>query len=134
MTIVEGELKISFSIATTPMYRRGCYSFLWNVPLTCDPYFIMLSVKQRSIKYHFFSLRHDLTRDWTLVSRTTGEYSNHYANGIEFGNNELSALTRKDIRFKNKYLLHFHYQALKLPVCINIYIFIPILLYVTGWK
>ena len=27
--------------------------FPWIVPLTIDPYLIMLSVKQGSIKYHF---------------------------------------------------------------------------------
>ena len=41
----------------------------------------MLSVKQRGIKYHILSLWNDSTYDWTPVSRTTGEHSNHYANG-----------------------------------------------------
>ena len=44
-------------------------------------YHIMLIVKQGSIKYHFLSLLYDSTRDWTPVSRTIGEHSNHYANG-----------------------------------------------------
>ena len=40
----------------------------------------MLSVKQGGIKYHFLSLWYDSTWDWTLVSRTIGEHSNHHAN------------------------------------------------------
>ena len=40
----------------------------------------MLSVKQGSVKYHFFSLWYDWTWDWTKVSRAIGEQSNHYAN------------------------------------------------------
>ena len=39
----------------------------------------MLSAKQRGIKYHFFSLWYDSTRDWTKVSRTIGKHSNHHA-------------------------------------------------------
>ena len=49
--IVEGKLKGPFSIATTLIYRGGHYSFPWIAPLTIDPYLIMLSVKQDSIKY-----------------------------------------------------------------------------------
>ena len=40
----------------------------------------MMSVKQGGIKYHFFSLWYDLTRDWTQVSRAISEHSNHHAN------------------------------------------------------
>ena len=32
-TIVEGDLKVPFSLATTPMCRRGRYSFHWIAPL-----------------------------------------------------------------------------------------------------
>ena len=32
-TLIEGDLKASFSIATTPKCRGGCYSFLWIAPL-----------------------------------------------------------------------------------------------------
>ena len=32
-TIVEGNQKAPFSIATTPKYRGGHYSFPWNAPL-----------------------------------------------------------------------------------------------------
>ena len=38
----------------------------------------MMSVKQGSIKYHFFSLWYDSTWDWTQVSRAIGKHSNHY--------------------------------------------------------
>ena len=50
-TVVEGDLKAPFSIATTLRFSGGCYSFSWIVPLTLDPYLIMLSVKQGGIKY-----------------------------------------------------------------------------------
>ena len=49
----------SFSIATTPRCRGGCYSFSGLLHLTLDPYLIMLSVKQGSIKYYFLSLWYD---------------------------------------------------------------------------
>ena len=48
---------------------------------TLDPYLIVLSAKQDSIKYHFLSLWYDLTWDWTPVSRTIVEHFNHYGNG-----------------------------------------------------
>ena len=38
----------------------------------------MLNVKQRGIKYHFLSLWYDSFGDWTSVSPTIGERSNHY--------------------------------------------------------
>ena len=38
----------------------------------------MLSIKQGGIKYHFLSIWHDSTLDWTLVSRTIREKSTHY--------------------------------------------------------
>ena len=31
-TVVEGDLKVPFSIATTPRCRGGCCSFLWIAP------------------------------------------------------------------------------------------------------
>ena len=40
----------------------------------------MLSVKQGSFKYHFWSLWYDSTWDWTQVFRAIGEHSNDYAN------------------------------------------------------
>ena len=57
--LTEDDPKTPFSIATTLRCRRGCYFFPWIAPLTLDPCFIMLSVKQRSI---FFFLVFDMTR------------------------------------------------------------------------
>ena len=68
-TIVEGNPKALFSIATTPMCRGGRYSFPGLLYFTLDPYLIMLSAKQGGIKYHFLSLWYDSTWDWTQVSR-----------------------------------------------------------------
>ena len=31
--LVEGDLKVPFSIATTPRCGEGCYSFPWTAPL-----------------------------------------------------------------------------------------------------
>ena len=80
-TVVEGDLKAPFSIVTTKRCRGGRYSFPWIAPLYLDPYFIMLSVKQGSIKYRFFfwSLWYDLTWDWTQVFWAIVELSNYYA-------------------------------------------------------
>ena len=47
-TIVEGNPKAPFSIATTPSCRGGRYSFPGLLYFTLDPYLIMLSVKQGS--------------------------------------------------------------------------------------
>ena len=58
VTVAKGDPKAPFSTATTPTCR-GRYTFPWITPLYLDPYLIILSVKQGSIKYHFFSLRYD---------------------------------------------------------------------------
>ena len=63
-TLVKGNPKAPFSIATTPRYQ-----------FTLDPYLIMLSVKQGGIKNYFLSFWYDSTWDWTLVSRTIGKHS-----------------------------------------------------------
>ena len=62
-TVVEGNPKAPFSIATTPRCRGGCYSFPRWLYFTLDPHLIMLSVKQGGIKYHFLSLCYDSTWD-----------------------------------------------------------------------
>ena len=72
-TVIEGDPKARFSIATTPRYT-GLLHF------SLDPYLIMVSVKHGGIKYHFLSLWYDTTWDWTQVSVASGEHSNHYAN------------------------------------------------------
>ena len=81
MTLVEGDPKAPFSIATTSMCRVGRYSFPRLLHFPLDSYFIMLSVKQGGIKYHFLSLWYDSTKDWTPVSYTMAEQSTHKANG-----------------------------------------------------
>ena len=53
LTVVEGDPKATFSVATTPRCRGGHNSFSWIDPLTLDPNFLMLNVKQGGIKYHF---------------------------------------------------------------------------------
>ena len=51
--VVEGNPKAFFTIATTQRCWKGRYSFPRIAPLKLDLYLIMLSVKQRGIKYHF---------------------------------------------------------------------------------
>ncbi len=56
-TLVEGDPKAPFSIATTGVgVGEGGTPFPGLLHFTLDPYLIMLSVKQGSIKYHFLSL------------------------------------------------------------------------------
>ena len=74
-TIVEGNPKAPFSIATTPRCRGGRYSFPGLLYFTFDPYLIMLNVKQGGIKYHFLSLWYDSTWDWTQVSRAIAKHN-----------------------------------------------------------
>ena len=90
LTVVEGDLKAPFSVATTLKCRGGSYFFLLIAPLNCDPFLIMLVVKQRGTKYYFLSLWYDSTWDWTLVSWASGEHCNHYVN--IFINKECSIL------------------------------------------
>ena len=66
-TVVKGDTKALFLIATTPRCKRGCYSIPWIAHFTLDPYLIMLGVKQGSIKYHFLSLWYVSIWDWTQV-------------------------------------------------------------------
>ena len=76
LTVIEGDSKAPFSIATRPWYKGGRYFFLWIGPLTLYTYLIMLSVKQWGIKYHFFRLWYNSAWDWTLASQVIGEHSN----------------------------------------------------------
>ena len=77
MTVVEGDQKALFSIATTPKCRGGHYSFPRLLHFTLDTYLILLSVKQGGIKYYFNSLWYDAIWDWTQDSRTIGKHSAH---------------------------------------------------------
>ena len=74
--MVEADPKALFSIGV----GKGATPFPGFLYFTLDPYFIMLSDKQGGIKYLFKSLWYDSTWDWTQVSRTIGEHSNHYTN------------------------------------------------------
>ena len=54
-TVVEGDPKAPFSIATTPKCRGERYSFPWigppySLPYVADTYLMLLSVKQGGIK------------------------------------------------------------------------------------
>ena len=55
-TVVKSDLKAPFSIATTPGVGEGVSAFFGLLHFTLDMYLLMLSVKQRGIKYHFLSL------------------------------------------------------------------------------
>ena len=50
-TLVDGDQKALFSIATTLKCRGGHYSFLWIALLY--PWYVPYIVKQGGIKYHF---------------------------------------------------------------------------------
>ena len=52
-TIVEGDQKAPFSIATTLRSREGTTPYPELFPFTLDMYLILLSVKQGGIKYYF---------------------------------------------------------------------------------
>ena len=54
-TVVVGEPKAPFSIATKPCCREEHYSFPSIALPTLDLHFIMLSIKQEGIKFHFFA-------------------------------------------------------------------------------
>ena len=54
VTIVKGDPKAPYSLATTLRCRRGHYSFPWIDQFTLDSYLIMLSVKQGFMRYQFF--------------------------------------------------------------------------------
>ena len=58
---------------TIPRYQGRCYS-TWFAPLYPWNDLIMLSVKQRGIKYHFFSFLYDSTWDWSPFSRAIESY------------------------------------------------------------
>ena len=82
-TLVEGNLKAPFSIATTLGCREGATAFPGLLDLTHDPLLIVLSAKQGGIMYHFLSLLYDSTWDWIPVSRTIGEHSTHSVNDVD---------------------------------------------------
>ena len=77
-TVVEGDPKGPFLLATTPRCRvgQGATPSSGLLYITLDPCLIILSkVLSCGIKYHFFE--YDLTWDWTPVFRFIGEHSTH---------------------------------------------------------
>ena len=76
-TLVEGDLKAPFSIATTLRCRGGCYSIPWITPLYSWSLPYNAECKARQHEVPFLSLSYDSTWDWTQVSQTTGEHSTH---------------------------------------------------------
>ena len=83
-TVVEGDLKAPFLIATTPRCRRWRYSLPWIVPL-----YLWSVPKQGGIKYHFLSLLYDSNWNWTYVSTAISEHSNYYANVLKIWREKL---------------------------------------------
>ena len=77
-TVVEGDPKAFFSIATSPRCEGERDSFPGFLHFTLDPYLITPSFKQGDIKYDILSLWYESTGDWTLVSRAIGKHSTHY--------------------------------------------------------
>ena len=53
-TVVQGNQKAPFSLATALRCGDSATLFPWLLYFLLDPHLIMLSVKQRGIKYHFF--------------------------------------------------------------------------------
>ena len=76
-TLVEGDPKAPFSIATTPRCRGGRYYFPWIAPLY--PWSLPYNAECQA-KYHFMSLWYVSTWDWIPVFQTVGGYSTHYTN------------------------------------------------------
>ena len=70
-TVVEGDPKVPFSIATTP----SATPFPGLLHFTLDPRLTMLRVKQGSINYLFLSFWYDSTKDWTQVTQIIGEHA-----------------------------------------------------------
>ena len=76
-TLVEGDPKAPFSIATTPRCRGECYSISRIAPLYLwfSPYSAECLARQHQVLL-------DFTWDWTSGSWTIGEYLTHEANGL----------------------------------------------------
>ena len=70
ITRLHGTCSKGWSLTYYQTLKPECYQLEGEV----DSY---LSGKQGGIKYHFLSLRYDVTWDWTQVSGTIGEHSTH---------------------------------------------------------
>ena len=71
-TLVEGDPKAPFSIATTPMCWGVRYSVPWIAPLYPWSLPYNAGCKARQHQVSFLSLWYDLNWDWISVSRTIG--------------------------------------------------------------
>ena len=98
--------RFPFQYLQRPGVEDGATPFPGLLHFTLDPYIIVLSAKQGSVKYQFLSLRYDSTWDWTVVSRTIGEHSTHE----DRLKNKISK--HKDLEIEMK-----KYNTSKLPRC-----------------
>ena len=71
VTLVEGDSKAPFSIATTPNYRGGRYSFPWIARFSLDPY-CMKQFLARWHQHHF--LKSLVWRDLGLNASIPGHW------------------------------------------------------------
>ena len=72
-TLVKGDPKASFSVATTPRCRGGRYSISWIAPFYS---WSLPECKARRNQVPFLSLWYDSAWDWTVVSQTISEDEN----------------------------------------------------------
>ena len=91
-TVVEGEPKTPFSMATTPSCKGGCYFFPRIAQLTLDVYLIMLNVKQGGIKYHFWVF--GMTRPG-IEPRSPGSFSPNWGSKKRNKKESMICLTAK---------------------------------------
>ena len=73
-TVVKGDQKAPFSIATTSRWREGATPFPGLLHFTLVTYLIMLSKEVSSTIFKVFGMT---LWDWTQVSQTIGEHSTH---------------------------------------------------------
>ena len=124
---VKGNPKASFSIATTSRCKGGWYSFPWIAPL--DTYFIMLSFKQRGIKYHYWVF--GMTRP-EIEPLSPGPLANSglfvILTNVKFNFNiffRIMHLTAKGDRFYNRvHCMNSKYSCKLVSRLIYIYIYI----------
>ena len=79
-TVVEGDQKAPFLIATTPRCRGGRYSFPWIASLYPWSFTYIAECWARRYQVPFLKFWYDATWDWTQVFRTIGKLSTHKAN------------------------------------------------------
>ena len=70
VTLVEGDPKSPFSMATAPRWRVRVYSIPYINPLSPRSLLYNAECKADGIRCHFLSLWYDSTRNWTPITRT----------------------------------------------------------------